>query len=76
MRSILTKWITILVSAVAFLAIGYGFSFYMPIIGDPFLDMVSSRSDVLARLEEMDAEVKAAHIDMTLWLDMAYPIAY
>jgi len=76
MRSILTKWATILVSAISFLAIGYGFSFYMPIIGDPFLDMVSSQSDVLARLEEMDAEAKAAHIDMTLWLDMAYPIAY
>ncbi|MEM9668574.1 MAG: hypothetical protein AAF950_06570 [Pseudomonadota bacterium] len=76
MRRILTSWPVILVSGAAFLAIGYGFSLYMPQTGEPILDTLASQSDVLARLEAMDDSQKAAHIEMTLLLDMLYPIAY
>lgn len=76
MRHLLTSWPIIILSAVAFFAIGYGFSLYSAQTGEPILDMLASPADVLARLDAMTAEQKAAHAEMTLALDMLYPIAY
>ncbi|MEM8634313.1 MAG: hypothetical protein AAGF33_04985 [Pseudomonadota bacterium] len=76
MRRVLTSWPVIILSAVAFLAIGYSFSIYAPQTGEPILDMIASRADVLARLDAMDADQKAVHFQMTLLPDTFYPIAY
>ncbi|MEO1405396.1 MAG: hypothetical protein AAFV54_02755 [Pseudomonadota bacterium] len=76
MRSILMSWPVIIASTIAFLAIGYTFSLYAPQTGEPILDMVASQADVLARLDAMDADQKAAHFQMTLIADMLYPVAY
>ncbi|MEO0881895.1 MAG: hypothetical protein AAFY34_04105 [Pseudomonadota bacterium] len=76
MRRVLTSWPLIIVSTIAFFVIGYSFSVYAPRIGGPILDVLASRSDVLARLEAMDAAQMSAHFEMTLFADMLYPVAY
>lgn len=61
---------------IAMMAIGYSFSFVQAAAGGPLLDMLGSGAESKARLAEMSAEQKQAHLWGTVLNDTAYPLAY
>ncbi len=61
---------------VAMLAIGYSFSFVQTATGGELLDMVFTEAKAKARLDDMSADQKRAHLWATLINDTAYPLAY
>lgn len=61
---------------IAMMAIGYSFSFVQEAAGGALLDMLGSGAEAKARLAEMSAEQKQAHLWGTVINDTAYPLAY
>lgn len=61
---------------IAMMAIGYSFSFVQTAAGGSLLDMLGSGAEAKARLAEMSAEQKQAHLWGTVLNDTAYPLAY
>jgi hypothetical protein len=58
------------------IAVSLGFGLVDPWLGGPLLDMVATPAANEARLAAMSAAQKTTHLQITLTLDLLYPIAY
>lgn len=64
------------ISAVLVLAVMTGFQFMRPSVGGQYLDTIMSPQALAMALSEMSGEQRAAHAQVTAWLDTLFPIAY
>ncbi|NNC35945.1 MAG: hypothetical protein EX271_01965 [Acidimicrobiales bacterium] len=60
----------------AMMILGASFAYFQRFVGGDLLDMATSGSDAFARLGDLTAEQRIAHVWITLVPDSLYPIAY
>lgn len=73
---LLQRTATLLALLVMFVALTAALFLWRPFVGGTFLDSVSLVADSEALLASMSAVQKRSHYQMTLYLDMLYPLIY
>ena len=76
LRRWISKTSTLIFLLLTTLGLVAGFSTFIPSTGGVILDNMGSVADSQALLGSMSEAQKLAHFRITLWLDMAFPLAY